>query len=154
MKFKCKIKDRSTQNALAIRTTSSAKDLPVALGKNYRAIMQFLGQINEEASGAPLVIYHNMDMENLDTDIGIPTSKELPSKEEIKAIEIPAGKYGSCLYTGPYAELRFAYEALAKHIADKGFESTGIAYEMYLSDPSVLPSEKLQTEILFPLKQK
>jgi effector-binding domain-containing protein len=139
---------------LSIRTRSSAQNLPAALGKNYGEIMQYLGQLNEKASGAPFVIYYNMNMEDLDIDIGIPVSNKLQSKGDIKSNEIPAGKYGSCLYTGPYTELRFGYEALANFIRKKGYESTGIAYEIYVSDPAVVPQEKLQTEILYPLKQK
>ncbi|NVM45409.1 MAG: GyrI-like domain-containing protein [Candidatus Lokiarchaeota archaeon] len=152
MKYKCKIIKRDAQSVLAVRTTSSAQNLPVALGKNYGAIMQYLGQLNEQTSGPPFVAYYNMDMQNLDIDIGIPVAKKIADKDEIKASEIPAGKYASCLYIGPYSGMAPTYELLAKFVEDKGYESTGIAYELYLDDPSVVPPEKLQTQILFPLK--
>jgi effector-binding domain-containing protein len=152
MKYKCKIFEREAQDVLAVRTTSSAQNLPVTLGKNYGEIMQYLGQLNEQANGPPYVAYYNMDMQNLDIDIGIPVDKKLADKNEIRAKVIPEGKYASCLYIGPYSEMAPAYELLAKYVEDKGFESTGIAYELYLNDPSVVPQEELQTQILFPLK--
>jgi len=114
--------------------------------------MQYLGQLNEQASGAPFVTYYNMDMQDLDIDIGIPVAKKIADKDDIKLIEIPEGKYASCLYIGPYTGMAPAYELLTKYVEDKGLESTGIAYEMYLNDPAVVPPEKLQTQILFPLK--
>jgi len=150
--IKCKIVKRDVQNTLTIRATTSAQNLPEVLGKNYGTIMQYIGQLNEQASGSPFVTYHNMDMQNLDIDIGIPVSKKISDKGEIKANEIPTGKYASCLYTGPYSEMRFAYEALSNFIEKKGHETTGVAYEMYLNDPSVVSPEELQTQILFPLK--
>jgi len=152
MKYKCKIIKREVQYVLAVRTTSSAQNLPVALGKNYGAIMQYLGQLNEQANGPPYVAYYNMDMQNLDIDIGIPVAKKIVDKDEIKANEIPKGKYASCLYIGPYSGMAPAYELLAKYVEDKGYESTGIAYELYLNDPSIVNPEELQTQILFPLK--
>jgi effector-binding domain-containing protein len=152
MSFKCKIIERNAQNTLSIRTTSSAQNLPQVLGKNWGAIMQYLGQLNEQMSGPPFVAYYNMDMANLDIEIGIPVAKKIPTEQEIEANKMSAGKYASCLYIGPYSEMTPAYETLAKFIQDKGYEATGIAYEVYLNDPSDVAPEELQTEILFPLK--
>ena len=152
MTFKCELIERDAQYTLSIRTTSSALNLPQVLGKNWGAIMQYLGQINEQMSGPPFVAYYNMDMANLDVEIGVPVAKKIPTKHEIEACEIPAGKYASGLYIGPYSEMKPAYETLAKFIQDKGYEATGIAYEIYLNDPAEVPPEELQTEILFPLK--
>lgn len=55
-----------------------------------------------------------MDMADLDVEIGFPVSKKLPGNGEIKASWIPGGKMGTCFYTGPYGEMRLAYEALTK----------------------------------------
>jgi effector-binding domain-containing protein len=152
MKYKCKIIEREAQNVLTVRTTSSAQNLPVTLGKNYGIIMQYLGQIGEQSSGPPYVAYYNMDMDNLNIDIGIPVNKQIADNDEIKAKVIPEAKYASCLYIGPYSEMAPAYELLTKYVKEKGYESTGIAYELYLNDPSVVSQEELKTEILFPLK--
>ena len=154
MSFKCKIIERDAQNTLSIRTSSSVQNLPQVLGKNWGAIMQYLGQLNEQGSGPPFVAYYNMDMANLDIEIGIPVAKKIPTEHEIEAHEIPAGKYASCLYIGPYSDMKQAYETLGKFIQDKGYErkQVKIAYELYLNDPSEVAPEELQTEILFLLK--
>jgi effector-binding domain-containing protein len=94
-----------------------------------------------------------MDMENLDIEVGFPVAKKLSSGNEVKASEIPAGKVATCVYTGPYGEeMKAAYEALSKHVEEKGCVPTGIVYEIYLNSPMDTPPEKLQTQIVFPLK--
>ncbi len=152
MTFKCEIIEREAQHTLSVRTTSAVQNLPEVLGKNYGAIMQYLGQLNKQMSGPPFVAYYNMDMQNLEIEIGIPVSNKLSDKDEIKASEIPFGKFASCLYIGPYSEIRPAYESLTKYIEEQGYEAAGYVYELYLNDPSEVQPEKLQTEILFLLK--
>lgn len=152
MKYKCEVKEQEAQLTLSIRTKTSVQDLPQSLGKSYGAIAQYLGELGAYPSGPPFAVYHNMDMQNLDVEIGFPVSKKHPSKGDIKASEIPSGKFASCLYTGPYNEIEPAYNELSQWIKDNGYESTGIAYEIYLNDPSQTPAQELKTEILFLLK--
>ena len=152
MGYKCEVKERETQPSMSIRTRASVQDLPQVLGKSYGAIAQYVGELGAYPAGPPFVVYYNMDMQNLDIEIGFPVSKKLPDKAEIKPSEIPAGKYASCLYTGPYNEIEPAYNALTQYMNDNGYESTGIAIEVYLNDPSQTPPQDLKTEILFLLK--
>ncbi|MHA2049004.1 MAG: GyrI-like domain-containing protein [Promethearchaeota archaeon] len=91
-------------------------------------------------------------MQNLDVEIGIPILKKLPETNDIKASEIPAGRYASCIYTGPYDKIAPAYDALTEWANNNGFETSGIAYEIYIDDPGVTPAEELKTQILFLLK--
>ena len=91
-------------------------------------------------------------MQNLDVEIGIPVSKKLPVTDDMKVSEIPAGKYASCIYTGPYDKIAPAYTALTQWAEENGYEPSGIAYELYLDDPGVIPPEELKTQILFLLK--
>ena len=152
MGYNCEFKERETQPSMSIRTKASVQDLPQVLGKSYGAIAQYVGELGVYPAGPPFVVYFNMDMQNLDIEIGFPVSKKLPDKAEIKVSEIPAGKYASCLYTGPYNEIEPAYNALTQYMNDNGYESTGIAIEVYLNDPSQTPPQDLKTEILFLLK--
>jgi len=93
-----------------------------------------------------------MDMQNLDIEIGILVSKEFSEKENIKSSEIPRGQYAACIYTGPYSEIAPAYNALTQWVNENGYESSGIAYELYIDDPGVIPPEELKTQVLFLLK--
>ena len=149
---KCEVKEQKVQHSLSIRKTTSVQNLPEVLGESYMKIMQYMGEIGEFPTGAPYTAYFNMDMQNLEVEIGFPVATKLPEKGSIKPSEIPAGKYASCLYTGPYNEIESAYKTLTKWIDDNGYEPSGIAYEFYLNDPGETSPEKLQTQILFLLK--
>jgi effector-binding domain-containing protein len=127
--------------------------LPEIFGKTFADIAQYLAAIKEEPVGSPYAAYYNMDMQNLDVEIGFPVSKPLPSKGEIQPGQIPAGKFAACLYTGPYGDIEPAYTALSAWIKEQGHVVTGVAYELYLNDPGHTPPQQLQTQILFPLME-
>jgi effector-binding domain-containing protein len=140
------------QITLTIRTRAAVQDLPKVMHKAYSSIVQHLEELGEQPSGPGYAAYHNMDMQNLDVEIGFPVSKELTGKREIKMSEIPSGRYATCIHTGPYSKIEPAYSSLMKWISEKGYEAIGVSYELYLNDPDITPPEKLHTKILFPLK--
>ncbi|HEY3272261.1 MAG TPA: GyrI-like domain-containing protein [Methanocella sp.] len=152
MSFKCEIKEMPAQPALAIRTKTRLQNLPQTIGECFGRVIGYLGQIGEQPASAPYVGYYNMDMNNLDVEIGFPVAKALPGNGEIRASQLPGGKMGTCLYTGPYTEMPVAYEALTKLLGEKGLEPAGIVYEVYYNSPAEVRPEELQTLILFPLK--
>jgi len=148
----CEIIEQPAQPTLSIRTRAAVQELPQVLGNGYGAIMQYLGELGADPSGHPFVIYYNLDMQNLDVELGFPVSQPLPGKGEIHAARMEAGKVATCLYIGPYSDCGPAYEELAQFVKDKGFEGTGVAIEYYLNDPSQPPYEEAQTRIALPLK--
>jgi effector-binding domain-containing protein len=147
----CEIFEIPETHTLTIRTNTQVEKLPQLIGQTYGAIMQYLSELGEPISREPFVIYYNMDMQNLDVELGFPVSRELPAKGDIKPSHLPVGPAARSLYTGPYADMGPAYEELQKFIADKGFEPTGVSMEYYLTGPET-PQEKHQTRIVFPIK--
>jgi len=121
------------------------------MGRAFGAVAQYLAGLCEPMAGPPFAMYYNMDMQNLDVEMGFPVARSLPGKGEVQASELPAGKVATCLYTGPYSEMPAAYEALTQWMKERGYEPTGIAYEMYLDDPAQTSPQALRTEIAFPL---
>jgi len=152
MSYKCEVREQPAQATLAVRTRTSVQELPQVLGQTYGAIAQYLGELGEQPVGPPFTAYYNMDMQDLDVEIGFPVARELPGRGDIQAGEIPGGKVATCLYTGPYSDIEPAYNALFQWMEENGYEATGVAYEMYLDDPQETPPEELQTQIVFPLK--
>ena len=152
MSYHCEIKELPVIPTLSVRTRTAVQELPKTMHKAFGAIVQYLVEIGEQPESPAYAAYYNMDMQNLDVEIGFPVSKKLPGKDDIKTSEIPAGKYASCVFTGPYRDIEPAYNALSQWIKENGYEFTGVAYELYLNDPDVTPSNELKTEILFPLK--
>lgn len=153
MNYNCELVDQPAQPTLSIRTTTSIKELPQALGKAYGAIGQYLAEIGKQPAGAAYAAYFTFEMESMDIEIGFPVASRLPGKGEILSGEIPAGKIARCLYTGPYKKIKPAYDALTSYVEEQGYEATGVAYEYYLNDPGEVTPEELLTQIVFRLKE-
>lgn len=152
MNYQIKLLDLPEQATLSVRATQAVGDLPQFFGRVYGSIMQYLGELGAAPAGMPFATYYNMDMEHMDVEAGFPVAKPLPSKGEIQASRIPAGKYISTIHVGPYDACKSAYDALADWAKQNGHEPNGIAYEYYLNDPSADPKVQPETEIRYGLK--
>jgi effector-binding domain-containing protein len=151
MSYNCELVNHPEQFVLSIRTHAAVQDLPAIIGPAYGAITQYLGQLGQQPVGAPFVAYYNMDMQNLDIEIGYPVAQKLTGQGHIQPSMVVGGKAAACLHVGSYDTLPTAYQALMEWMGTKGYEGT-ICYEVYLNDPGQTPPEALQTQIVFLLK--
>jgi effector-binding domain-containing protein len=151
MAYNVEVTQQTAQPAVVIRTHVAAQDLPRVFGEAYGALMQYLSEVGEQPVGMPFAAYHNMDMQNLDLEIGFPVSKPLAGKGAIQAGQLPGGAWAKVLHVGPYDQCGPAYDALSAWIKAHGYEPIGVAYEAYCSEPDTPPQE-VQTWIMFPLK--
>ncbi|SET16589.1 effector-binding domain-containing protein [Natronincola peptidivorans] len=152
MNYKIELTEEAIQPVLSIRTRTTVDNLSEEIGKAYGVILQYLKEIGEEPLGVAFAAYYNMDMQDLDVEMGFPVSKPLEGKGEIKASEIPGGKQVSCMYKGPYKEMEPTYNAMMQWMKDNGHTATGAAYEFYYNSPMDVPESELLTKIVFPLK--
>ncbi|MFL7868882.1 MAG: GyrI-like domain-containing protein [Anaerolineales bacterium] len=152
MDFHCEIKEQAAQPTLSIRKRTPIDGLPQLLGESYGKIAGYLAELGTQPDGAPFAAYYNMDMQDLDVEIGFPVTEPVPSKGDIQASQIPGGKLAIALHTGPYGEIGPAYDALTQFAKEQGCEPTGVSYEFYLNDPQETSPQDLKTQIIFPLK--
>jgi effector-binding domain-containing protein len=150
MHTQCEVKEHPDRHILSVRTHAGVQDLPRVLGDVYGRIMAYLGEVNTQPNGHPFVIYYNMDMSNLDIEVGFEVPAGLTGKNDLIPGVIPASKVVSLIYTGPYEECGSAYEALGQWFKENQLEGTGTAIEFYLNDPQVDPPA--QTRIEMPIK--
>lgn len=150
---KCEAVHQPAQPVLSIRSRTSIQSLPQLIGEACNRIFGYLGELNENPAGDLFTAYYNLDMENLDVEIGFPVARLLAGKEEIQSRMIPEGRVATCLYTGPYEKMEPAYAAITEWIKANGYEATGIVYEYYLNGPGDTTPEGYQTRIVFPLKE-
>ena len=146
------IKDMKEKLALMIRKITSIQDMPSVLGACYGEIMQYVKEIGAKEPVESFVIYYNMDMSNLEIDVGFTVSEKLPGKGHIKMSSIRAGKYATALHEGPYDTLTDTYNELSAFVKEKEFEVEDWVYEVYLNNPMDNPNEPPRTMIYFPLK--
>ena len=152
MEYKVEVVDRPAKTTLGVRKHSPAQELPQVIPQTCGTIMQYIGQSGHHAIEDAFVAYYNMDMRNLDVEIGFTMNQELPAKDNIRRGSIPAGKAASVLHVGPYNGLGAAHDALHRWMAEKGYESATGYYELYLNDPQKTPPEALRTEVFTLLK--
>jgi effector-binding domain-containing protein len=152
MSYQCQLIDRPAQPVASIRTRTKVENLSQVLGQAYGAIAQYLGQTGLHPTGEPFTAYYNMDMQDLDIEVGYPVSGKFTGKDAIQPGEIPAGKAVTCLHVGPYDKMKEAYETMDEWMKANRVEPSGVCYEFYLNDPQQTPPEALQTRIMFMLK--
>ncbi len=138
------------QPVLTFRTYTSVQKLPQLIGTNFQQIITYLQQTEGWITDAPFVLYHNMDMHNLDVEMGFPISQLVPAQGEMKARTLPAGRAIFCMDRGPYPEMAPLYEEMAQWIPANGFQASGTVFEYYYNDPEFPESEYL-TKIVMPL---
>ena len=154
MSYKFEVINHPAQRVLSIRTHAAMQDLPVVLPKSFDAVAHYICDLGQQPTGAPVVAYYSSDpeMQHMDIEIGYPVEQELPGQGNIQLSELSGGKAASCLYVGPYDQLRSAYEAIMQWMQAQGHEATGVCYEIYLNDPEQTAPEALETQIVFLLK--
>ncbi len=139
------------QPTLTIRTITKMEELPKLIGESYGKIAAYLKELGQLMTDVPFVAYHNMDMQNLDIEIGFPVSKAFPQKDTIKAGSIPEGRVVFCMYRGAYSEIEPVYMEMAKWIETNGYEAIGTSYEYYYNGPE-FPESEFLTKIMMPIK--
>ncbi len=135
----------------SVRLRTAVADLPAELGKAYGEIAMLLAKQSTGPSGPPFAVYYNMDMSDLDVEIGFPVTGPVRAEGRMKASVLPAGPTAVAVHKGPYEAMEQAYKKLMAFIQHSGARAQGLSYEVYLNDPQSTKPEDLLTEINFPL---
>jgi len=152
MSWNIELKEQNLQPMLFIKVKTSVEGLQKIIGESYMKIMAYLTELGQQPSFAPFAAYYNLDMQNLEVELGFPVAKQLPGKSEILAGQIPPGRMISCVYKGAYAGMEKLYTEMFQWIAENGYEFVGVVYEYYLNSPMEVPESELLTRIDLPIK--
>jgi len=120
-------------------------------GYSFDKITKYLDNLNELPGGAPIVCFHNMDLESLDVEIGFPVANHLGGKDDIGANTLPSQKVVSSIDLGPYEKQDATLEELFAWIQSNGYETQGKIYYKYLNDTE-RPESELLTKMILPIK--
>jgi effector-binding domain-containing protein len=149
--YACEVREVPARPTLVVRFHTPVRELSDRLGEIYGQIYGYLAELGSEPVGPPFVGYYNMDMDDLDVEVGLQVPRVLPGRGSIEPSMLPAGQVVACVHTGPYASIGPAYDAVFGWIAAHGCEGTGVAYEFYLNDPASTPPEALETDVVVPI---
>ena len=144
--------------------------VPIPFGKYlqpaWNEVYDWMNERGAKPSGPAIIRYLTTDMsKELDIDVGFLVDKAVKGNDRITTDVLPAGRYATLLYTGPYrgkgiykatvALLEWARENKIKWDTSKkkGVEWWNGRAEFYFSDPAVdKDSSKYETELAFLIK--
>ena len=155
-----KMEQRAAQPYVALRRTVSLQELGPVLPPLHDELLAWLNGQGVTPAGAPFFRYLVMDMDadSFTVDVGWPVAASVAVAEPIVADELPAGRYGVILNTGPFNDLVGAHYALLTWGDQQGIawqtdddgKAWGARIEFYITDPAEEPDpQKWETEVAF-----
>lgn len=155
--------------AIEIEERVSVWRMPATFGRDYKRIAEYLESQSAECTDMPYARYLDMDWDvelnrsKLATFIslltkkwhflvGMPSSKELPGKGDLKSNVYTSQRYVRGVHRGPYKECGATYKLLFKWAKDQEVKLKNEAIECYVNDPSEVDKADIETVILIPLE--
>jgi effector-binding domain-containing protein len=147
------IVERQAQPVASIRVKCKSKDIGPTLGILLPEVMAHLNSIGAKVAGAPFSRYHAWEGDEVDLEAGIPVQAKVAPKGRVGASELPAGKAVTVWHVGPYEGLGAAHEALQAHLTAKSLKARGGCWEIYWTDPGMVPdTAKWRTQLFAPIE--
>ena len=157
-----RIVTKPDQPFAAIRISVDRADIPSKAPPLIGQVAGWLGAKGVPPAGAPFFSYLAMpDDGPMVMEVGFPTGDKLTGDDRVRTGVIPAGRFASLVYTGPYDGLYDANVALGKWLATEGVahamprgagEYDKALLEIYYTDPMQEPDpQKWETEVAFRL---
>jgi effector-binding domain-containing protein len=144
--------ERGAQTVLSVRKTIKMEELTQTIGEVYGRMAARLKEKGEHLADTPYLVYHNMDMAALDIELCFPFAAPKPGDGFFAAGSAEAGKFVTCVYRGPYADIGPTYDEMMKWMADNGHVSADIWHEAYLNGPGEVGEDDYLTMIFARLK--
>ena len=142
-----------TMPILYIADTVNMSGLNKAFESAYGELFIFLTK-NKILPGKVMAFYHNYS-----DPIAVEAAVEIGNLTDaltgrIKSRIVEGGNAVVVHYTGPYEEMETPYNALTKWLKDNHKKATGLPFEVYINDPSMVKDKyELKTDIYQLIKE-
>lgn len=145
--------ESQTVICMTTATTQTDNDLAEKTGASYGQLLSNIQVNGMEMTGPPITVTTKWEENAFVFDNCIPVEN---IKGDLSAKVFESKTYsGYALkleHLGSYDNLNSSYETILAYIAQMGLEITENPWEVYISDPSNTPEEKLITHIYFPIQ--
>lgn len=125
------------------KTIDFMKEYSNFAGQALRATGDYLNEKGLFPMSGPIVCFHNMELENLDVEMGWQITEKIENKNNMACNFMPAGKIVSTIDLGPYEEQDPTLEDLFSWIKENGYEPKGPICYCYLNDTERPPAQFL-----------
>ncbi|MCB0702033.1 MAG: SRPBCC family protein [Candidatus Kapaibacterium sp.] len=152
-KFSIEEVESSNVICISTKTVPTDNNLSEKMAKAYGQLVTNIQVNGMEMSGPPITITTKWEENEYEFDNCIPI-------ENLKG-DLSAGVFKTETYSGTaikvehvgsYANMNNSYDVILAYISQLGLEIVGNPWEVYISDPSNTPEDKLLTNIYFPVK--
>lgn len=140
------------RDALSVRYRTPVAKLSESMGPAYGEIAGYMAKNGIPFAGPPYAMYYNMDMDDLDVEIGFPVGAPAKGEGRVRPGKLPGGRHATATRGGSYETMAKTYDALTAFCKERGVELEERMYEEYLNSPEEVPPEKLETVIHFLLR--
>ncbi len=147
------IVEREAQPVASIRVKCKPNEISASLAEVYPEVMAHLASTGEKMAGVPFSRYHDMSGADIDLEAGIPVAKPFAEKGRVKNGELPAGKAVVAWHVGPYEKLAGAHQSLRAYLDAHHLKARGGPWEVYWTDPGMVPDpSKWRTQLFQPIE--
>lgn len=139
------------QLTISVRAAVKNEDIATHMSRTYGEIVMFVQERGIEIVGAPIAYYNSWNDKEVDLACAFPIAAPFTEEGKFKSFTIPSGKAVVAIHVGPYGSLMGTYAEMEKFIRENKMQPMPQMWEQYLNDPSEVPSDKLQTKIVWPI---
>jgi len=146
--------ERQFQPVASIRVKCKPQAISATLAQILPEVGAHLTAIGAKMAGPPFSRYHAVSDSEVDLEAGVPVAKPITGKGRVAASELPAGKCAMVWHIGPYEKLREAHEGLRAWAEANKLKAGTAPWEIYWTDPGMVPDPaKWRTQLFLPLEK-
>jgi effector-binding domain-containing protein len=146
--------EREAQPVASIRVKCKPGDMSSKLAELFPEICGHLASTGAKMTGLPYTRYHDTSASEIDLEAGIPVVKPFAEKGRVKNGELPAGKAVMAWHLGPYEKLAEAHRSLRAYLDANRLKPRGAPWEIYWTDPGMVPDpSKWRTQLFLPVEE-
>ena len=152
------LEERTT---IAVRLETAPDRLAQVFDTELPRVAAVMGDVAAEMAGPPFARYHHYGPDRVDVEIGAPIAFVTAGLQPISgrpdgvigSSSLPGGLAAVAFHLGPYDTLSETYDGLASWITSEGHTAGDGPWEVYLSDPSLVPDPAdWETEVIWPIR--
>jgi effector-binding domain-containing protein len=146
--YQVKSREVPAQHVATIRERVAMTAIAKAMGEGFGEVARAAEAAGAEIDGLPFAIYHEMDAEEVDVELGFPVEGQV-NVGRVHSATLPGGRAACTVHMGPYEQVGAAYEAVNRWVQEHGGRVSGVPREVYLNEPSedVVPLTEVQIPI-------
>jgi DNA-binding transcriptional MerR regulator len=154
--FEIGIEDVEETKALVIKEHVHQDEMSEVVPKDIAAVHAYVQELGLGFHGPPLCICPFPDDDGkLSAEIGWPVPGDVPGRDPIELVTLPATRALVMKHVGPFTGLANSYRLMSEVMDENGLTAAGAPREIYVTDPEeVSDPNRYETVIVWPIGQE